>query len=100
VEWNHISGAKVIVEAGFADHAVTPSQGSHFFQNLIAGSVGYLNVDLDGKPGFVDWEWIAAQPTAGNGSLARHIRLESPMTVKMQGDRARGFVFKPGKGLV
>jgi hypothetical protein len=32
VEWDEISGARVIVEAGFRDFRVTPSQGSHFFQ--------------------------------------------------------------------
>ena len=36
VEWDEISGARVIVEAGFRDLRVTPSQGSHFFQNLTA----------------------------------------------------------------
>ncbi|HEY7615470.1 MAG TPA: PEP/pyruvate-binding domain-containing protein, partial [Terriglobales bacterium] len=32
VAWEQISGARVIVEAGFRDFRVTPSQGSHFFQ--------------------------------------------------------------------
>lgn len=32
VTWDQISGASVIVEAGFKDFAVTPSQGSHFFK--------------------------------------------------------------------
>ena len=35
VEWDEISGARVIVEAGFRDFRVIPSQGSHFFQNLM-----------------------------------------------------------------
>jgi hypothetical protein len=39
VEWD--SGARVIVEAGFRDFRVTPSQSSHFFQNLTAFQVGY-----------------------------------------------------------
>ena len=38
VEWDEISGARAIVEAGFRDFRVTPSQGSHFFQNLTAFS--------------------------------------------------------------
>ena len=41
VEWDEISGARVIVEAGFRDFRVTPSQSSHFFQNLTAFQVGY-----------------------------------------------------------
>ena len=45
VEWDEISGARVIVEAGFRDFRVTPSQGSHFFQNLTAFQIGYFTVN-------------------------------------------------------
>src|SRR5579862_1464624 len=47
VEWDEISGARVIVEAGFKDFRVTPSQGSHFFQNLTAFQIGYFTVNPD-----------------------------------------------------
>src|SRR5216683_2197702 len=46
VTWDQISGARVIVEAGLRDLRVTPSQGSHFFQNLTAFQVGYFTVNL------------------------------------------------------
>src|SRR5439155_12752227 len=64
VTWEQIAGARAIVEAGFADFKVTPSQGSHFFQNLAAGKIGYFTVNPDAGDGFVDWEWLAAQPAA------------------------------------
>ena len=59
VTWDQISGARVIVEAGFRDFRVTPSQGSHFFQNLTAFQIGYFTVNPDAGEGFVDWEWLA-----------------------------------------
>jgi hypothetical protein len=31
VAWDEIPGARVIVEGGFRDFRMTPSQGSHFF---------------------------------------------------------------------
>ena len=62
VEWDEISGARVIVEAGFRDFRVTPSQGSHFFQNLTAFQIGYFTVNPDAGEGSVDWQWLAAQP--------------------------------------
>ena len=62
VTWDQISGARVIVEAGFRDFRVTPSQGSHFFQNLTAFQIGYFTVNPDAGEGFVDWEWLTAQP--------------------------------------
>jgi len=34
VTWDQISGAAAIVESGFADFNVAPSQGTHFFQNI------------------------------------------------------------------
>ena len=51
VEWDEISGARAIVEAGFRDFRVTPSQGSHFFQNLTAFQVGYFTVNPDAGEG-------------------------------------------------
>src|ERR1700731_2839594 len=47
VEWDEISGARVIVEAGFRDFRVTPSQGRHFFQNLTAFRIGYFTATPD-----------------------------------------------------
>src|SRR5208282_1011086 len=62
VEWDEISGARAIVEAGFRDFRVTPSQGSHFFQNLTAFQVGYFTVNPDVGEGSVDWQWLMEQP--------------------------------------
>ena len=45
VTWEQISGARVIVESGLKDIKVTPSQGSHFFQNLTSFRVGYFTVN-------------------------------------------------------
>ncbi|MGA2990218.1 MAG: PEP/pyruvate-binding domain-containing protein, partial [Candidatus Korobacteraceae bacterium] len=47
LKWDQVSGARVIVETGLRDLAVTPSQGSHFFQNLVAFQVGYFTVNGD-----------------------------------------------------
>src|SRR5258708_3646571 len=59
VEWDEISGARVIVEAGFRDFRVMPSQGSHFFQNLTAFQIGYFTVNPDAGEGSVDWERLS-----------------------------------------
>ena len=95
VEWDEISGARVIVEAGFRDFRVTPSQGSHFFQNLTAFQVGYFTVNPDAGEGFVDWEWLAAQEAVEERGCVRHLRLEKPMAVVMNGRTSHGVIFKP-----
>jgi len=93
VAWEQISGARVIVESGFRDFRVTPSQGSHFFQNLTSFQVGYFTVNAG--EGFVDWDWLAAQAPLADG-MVRHLRFDEPLTVIMDGRRGRGVVYKPG----
>lgn len=95
VEWDEISGARVIVEAGFRDFRVTPSQGSHFFQNLSAFRVGYFTVNPDLGEGTVEWEWLASQPALEERGCVRHIRLAGALTVFMNGHSGTGMILKP-----
>jgi CheY-like chemotaxis protein len=95
VAWDQVSGARVIVEAGFRDLRVTPSQGSHFFQNLTAFQVGYFTVNPDVGEGFVDWQWLSSQPAIEERDCVRHLRFENPLLVVMNGKVGRGSIFKP-----
>ena len=95
VTWDQIGGARVIVEAGFDDIHVTPSQGSHFFQNITASQVGYFTVNPEAGAGFVDWTWLAAQPATTELTFVRHIQLDTPVVVKMNGKEQRGVILKP-----
>ena len=95
VEWDEISGARAIVEAGFRDFRVTPSQGSHFFQNLTAFQVGYFTVNPDAGEGAVDWEWLADQPAVGEQECVRHLHFRDPLTVVMNSKKSQGVIFKP-----
>jgi CheY-like chemotaxis protein len=95
VEWDEISGARAIVEAGFRDFRVTPSQGSHFFQNLTAFQVGYFTVNPDAGEGSVDWQWLAEQPAVEEQGCVRHLRFEEPLRVVMNSRTSQGVIFKP-----
>lgn len=95
VSWDQISGARVIVEAGFRDLRVTPSQGTHFFQNLTSFNVGYFTVNPDLGEGFVDWPWLAAQPARRESGCVRHLRFDRPVVVTMDGQRGEGIIVKP-----
>jgi len=97
VEWDEISGARVIVEAGFRDFRVIPSQGSHFFQNLTAFQVGYFTVNPDAGEGFVDWQWLTSTPAIEEDGCVRHLRFEDPITVVMNGKTSQGLIFKPAQ---
>ena len=98
VAWDQISGARVIVECGFRDFRVAPSQGSHFFQNLTAFQIGYFTVNPDAGEGVLDWQWLAEQPAVEEHGCVRHLRFDSPVIVMMNGKTSQGMIFKPGGG--
>jgi CheY-like chemotaxis protein len=95
VEWDEIAGARAIVEAGFRDFRVTPSQGSHFFQNLTAFQVGYFTVNPDAGEGSVDWQWLAEQPAIDEQGCVRHLQFSQPLRVVMNSRSSQGVIFKP-----
>jgi CheY-like chemotaxis protein len=95
VAWDQISGARAIVESGFRDFRVAPSQGSHFFQNLTAFQIGYFTVNPDAGEGFVDWDWLATQSAVEEHDCVRHLRFDAPLVVMMNGKLSRGMIFKP-----
>jgi hypothetical protein len=95
VTWNQIAGARVIVEAGFRDFTVTPSQGTHFFQNLTSCNVGYFTINEGAASnGHLDWEWLAGLPAVQETNNVRHIRLAEPLDVKMNGQKGEGIILK------
>ena len=96
VPWGQIAGARVIVEAGFKDFRVTPSQGTHFFQNLISNNVGYFTVNPEDGDGVLDWDWLLDQPALTEDGSVRHLRFDAPLVVKMDGRHNEGVIFKPG----
>lgn len=95
VTWEQISGAKVIVESGYRDFRVEPSQGAHFFYNLVSFQVGYLTINPDAGEGFLDWAWLAQQSAINERGVVRHLRFNDPLVVRMNGFRNQGVIFKP-----
>jgi CheY-like chemotaxis protein len=95
VKWEQICGAKAIIEASFRDMDVDPSQGSHFFQNLTAFQVAYFSVSPRLRNSFVDWEWLGAQQPCEQRQFVRHLRLDEPLLVQVNGRARRGVIRKP-----
>lgn len=95
VEWEQIAGARIIVEASFVDMEVTPSQGSHFFQNLTSFMVGYFSVGNNFKNSFIDWDWLLSQKTVSEKKYTKHIELSSSLIIKMNGKTNEGIILKP-----
>ncbi len=89
-EWSDVAGARAIVEATLPRMNVEPSQGSHFFHNLSSFRVSYFMVHHAGRP--IDWGWLARQAVVAETEHVRHVRLDSALTVRVDGRATRGVI--------
>ncbi len=95
VTWEQINGAKTIIESNFTDFNVTPSQGSHFFQNLTSFKIGYFTVDGFHNDDFIDWDWLKKQTVVDSKKYILHVRLKDPLVIKINGHENKGIIIKP-----
>lgn len=91
VTWPQICGARVIIEATLSDMDVDASQGTHFFQNMISFAVQYFTVRHSGDYA-IDWDWLDRQPAASETAFLRHVRLDAPLHVRVDGRHGRGVI--------
>jgi len=98
VGWHDIDSSAVIVETALDEH-VPVSQGSHFFQNIISFGLGFMTVDVSKSTSetadYSFWESLPPMPT--NTQYARHVQLERPLEIVVDGQSRHGVVMKPGK---
>lgn len=95
VDWSEISQAKVLVETGFEGRRVTPSEGSHFFHNITSFRVGYFTVNPEEGEGQLDLAWLRNLPAELEEEHGlRHIRLQEPLEVLLDGRLACGVILK------
>ncbi len=95
VRWAQISAARIIVESGLENYRIDPSQGTHFFQNLIAFRVGYFTINPFMKDGFYDLDYLEGFDAIYEDDFIRHIRFKNPIVVKIDGQKNKGVIFKP-----
>ncbi len=94
IVWGQIGGARIIVEATLPEMNVELSQGSHFFHNLSSFGVCYFSVQHEAERG-IDWQWLAEQEAVWESEYLRHVRLKTPLVVKVDGRGGRGLVEVP-----
>ncbi len=92
VKWPHISGARVIVEAGLDDFQVDPSQGTHFFQNLTSLGVSYFTINAFKGDGVFREDWLNQMPAVQETEHVRHVHFERPLSIKVDGLHRMGVV--------
>ncbi len=91
VDWGQISAAKVIVEAPLEGMNSELSQGSHFFHNVTSFRVFYFSIPYSGEfP--INWEWLNNQEKVSDSEHITHVKLTSPLLVKVDGRSGRGII--------
>lgn len=98
VKWDQISSARVMVEADYGDFVVEPSFGTHFFQNLITFSIAYLTVNSSNQMCSLDWDWLNALEPVSETEFIRHVRLDQPLEVLIDGRSSKAVVVRNGQG--
>jgi len=96
VNWSDIAGARLIVETPIEERPVDPSQGSHFFHNMVAARTGYLTI-IPGTESSIDWGWLEGIDSAEEKQHIRHVRLPEPVEIRINGGRGEGVILKKAK---
>jgi hypothetical protein len=103
VQWADISGVAAIIEVRGKTIRAEPSQGTHFFQNITSLGIPYLtlheNDRIEGEEqmDFFNWQWLVQQAEFEKGLYVRHVRLDSPFTLKCDGIKAESVLFEMEK---
>lgn len=91
VNWSQISNIKVLIEVSLKNFNIRPTQGTHFLQNLISRDIGYASVSLS-ENDFVDWNFLNSKDAEHDLTFVKHIRLNHPLTIKLDGKRGRTLI--------
>ncbi len=93
IKWQNISQARVILELEMPTRHVEPSQGTHFFQNITSLGVGYFTIDKE--KGFFRSDLLDAMEAVEETDYVRHVRLDRPLKVVLDGAKQTGVVLLP-----
>jgi len=94
VKFVQISNARVIVEVGLQGFDVDPSQGTHFFHNIVAMKVGYFNVPYNSRTDFLDWDWLKKQKVIETTKHFVHVQTDHDIQVGMDGKTGVSIISK------
>ncbi len=90
VIWSDIAGVKVIIETPFKERSIDPSQGSHFFHDLISSQVGYI-ITKEAK-GNIKMEWLESLPVIEEMPDIKHVRLQIPLEIRIDGKQGKAVI--------
>lgn len=90
--FSNISMAKVIVEAGLENFRVDPSQGTHFFHNILSMNIGYVSVPFAEDDNLVHWDKLNTLEVIEDKKYVKLVKTNKPLSIKMDGKRGICYV--------
>ncbi len=91
VSWADICGVSVIIETAHPKLNAEPSQGSHFFHNLISLGINYMSVQND-ETSRIDWKWLMSLPVREESQFVARVVLDRALTLKVDGRKSQGVI--------
>lgn len=92
VKWHQIDAVGAMIEGTHPLMNAEPSQGSHFFHNITGLGIFYMMVN-ERKGDFLDWSWITAHSVVTESHYVAHVRLNTPILIKVDGTSSTGIIF-------
>jgi hypothetical protein len=91
VKWNQISSVRCIVETPLEDMEVSPSQGTHFFQNITSLGIGYLTIGRRDDD-YLDKDFLEEHSALAETHHVRHIHLYKPLRILINSRAKKGVI--------
>jgi len=88
--WSDIAGGKGIVETPYKERPIDPSQGSHFFHDMISSQVGYIITKKD--KGNIDWSWLNSLKLIEETEDVKHVELPFEIEVSIDGKHGKATI--------
>jgi len=90
VIWSDIAGVKVIVETPYSERPIDPSQGSHFFHDMVSSQVGYIVTKKD--KGNIDWIWLDTLKVIEESEDVKHVVSSSELEIHIDGKHGKAII--------
>jgi CheY-like chemotaxis protein len=94
IQFGQISQSKVIVESGIKGFDIPPSQGTHFFHNVVAMNIGYFSVPHQSEGmDYINWDLLGSMKKVGKWNYFKHIHSAKPISVKIDGKTGEAIIY-------
>jgi hypothetical protein len=74
------------------ERIIEPSQGSHFFHDMVSSQVGYLITQS--KNSILNWDYLTNLPKKQQRDPVYHVHTDTPLSVHLDGRNRKGIIIK------